>query len=133
MHQLEKGGLAAAAATEQNESLTVRNLQGDARNDATSRNIVNVIRHIAKFDGIPVGKCSFRIHFLLTAANPGATILMHLALPDAEIWRILRAEVASKRRGKTMAALATAIRIRHNLITRLLDARALTAKRFHVA
>jgi hypothetical protein len=26
---------------------------------------------------------------------------MHLALPDAEFWRILRVEVASKRRGKT--------------------------------
>ena len=51
IHQLEKSGLAAAAAAEEDEGLTVRDFQGDGRNDHAGRNIVYVKRHIAKLDG----------------------------------------------------------------------------------
>src|SRR5260370_39958766 len=44
-------------------------------------------------------KARFSYSFRLTATNLRGTILIHLAL-SAEFWRILRAESASKRRGK---------------------------------
>ena len=56
-----------------------------------------------------------------------------LSLPDAEFRRILLALTASKLRGEeAMAATATSVRIRHNLHTRLLDARAQTDDLFGI-
>ncbi len=56
-----------------------------------------------------------------------------LSLPDAAFRRILLAEAASKLRGEeAMAATATAVRIRHDLHTRLLDARAQTDELFRI-
>jgi hypothetical protein len=40
--QLEKSGLAAAAAAEEDEGLTVRDFQGDAVNDYAGRSIVDM-------------------------------------------------------------------------------------------
>src|SRR5580704_19206426 len=56
-----------------------------------------------------------------------------LSPPDAEFRRILLALTASKLRGEeAMAATATSVRIRHNLHTRLLDARAQTDDLFQI-
>src|SRR5271154_1426814 len=52
--------------------------------------------------------------------------------PYAEFWRILREEAASKGRGNVMGATASAVRIRHDLHTRLLQARSRTDELFSI-
>jgi hypothetical protein len=52
INELEEGGLAAAAAAEKNERFTLRDTQGNTRYDHSRRNIVYVIRHIAKLNQI---------------------------------------------------------------------------------
>src|SRR5258708_16661415 len=56
-----------------------------------------------------------------------------LSLPDAEIWRIFRSEAASNGKGKIeMGAATSAVRIRHDLHTRLLEARSRTDEVFRI-
>jgi hypothetical protein len=63
VHQPEKSGLAAAAAAEEDEGLTVRDFQGDAVNDYAGRSIVDMKRNIAKLYGPSWRERRFRIHF----------------------------------------------------------------------
>jgi hypothetical protein len=48
--QFEEGGLAAAAAPEEDQGLPLWNSEGNGRHNHSRRNIVYLIRHIAKFD-----------------------------------------------------------------------------------
>jgi hypothetical protein len=61
--QLKEGGLAAAAAAEKNEGLTLGDFQADAGNDYALRNIVYVESNFPKLDFFLQRKCWFRIHF----------------------------------------------------------------------
>ena len=63
VNQFEEGGLAAAAATEEDERLTLWNCEGNPRNDASHRNIVYVKCDVAEFDQIWRSIHGFRIHF----------------------------------------------------------------------
>jgi ergothioneine biosynthesis protein EgtB len=59
-------------------------------------------------------------------------MVSHLASPTPKFWRILHAEAASNVRGHTMGALATAVRPRHDLLSRFLEGRTRTDDLFRI-
>src|ERR1700747_331360 len=77
---------------------------------------------------------SFIYGFVFISIDTIKSPLHHLTpgLPTPNFWRILRLVTASNERGRLMGALAPAVRIRHDLHTRLIQARSRTDEIFRI-